>query len=1103
MFSTQQLDYFGMLGKIPFRWLFFLAMTVLTLHRGIAQTPNEYKQDFSTPSPTVASLGKFGLTPVAYYTGVPQVSIPIWEVQGKQLQLPISLSYNNNGFKVMEDASWVGLGWALQAGGMITQNIQGNADDLQDAGNCCYGSSGLLPFELPDPAGTTASQPLMNRIAQGIQDKSPDIFIFNFGKYSGRFVLYNTTAYQFLYQDLKITYDYQAHRFTIVTGDGTIYRFFKRESTFNENLSASNNYSTSSSWLLTEIISADGSDTITLTYTTTPEQYVTATGTTFDDYYEGYPVVYGNANQGGPCSGYSSSPAYSNTHTILYRSTATAYRLLRIESQSQRIEFVPQTTKRSDVNGTAYALARIEVYDKFRTANTPVCSFNLQLGYFSGAPTPLTGRLKLNSIQKVGEGGVTQPPYTFEYQEIPYFPDRYSRDLDHWGYYNAAGNNSLVPATLNYTAGTANREPDFQATLLTTLQKITYPTGGFESFTYEQNRYIPEQGQPERNGPGLRVQQIMSQAANGVVSYRRFSYVAPIDRWLAPHYEKALVNNPGTLNDCMKITVMGRHASIFSMFASVVYYERVTESLGQNGEGGQTEYQFQRIIGPYDHANGMVMTKKIIRTAGNQKVREEENSYATSSDLELPVLVDNIAVHGPYIAAGCGAFGMASNTLSGYTWFDALYGPINNDMGCYWPGVSCGCSGYGGPWVAYKEDPTYGFKLSYYYPAWNPLTFNWHRLSSATVRTYDSNDAQLSAEVTTRYFYDQSTPSSTGAFVHRYVTREETTDSQGPTRITRKRYPEEYNTSGPTRANPYYNALQRMVALHQVNAPVEQLALLKTGNVTTAIGGQLTLYKGHTTVTNIHPAMVLNLETDTPLPDATFSASNNSYVTWDSHFVPRLTYDYSEVGKLLQAQPSNDVPTSYIWGADNTRLIAEVKNATPGQIAFTSFEANSTGGWTYDAVNTVSVPFTGKLCFGLGGSGGATVLRAGLGAGTYELLLWAHGTGVPQLTGPTQQRHEDGPVAGDWHQHRYYVTMPASGSLTISTPAYIYIDEVRLHPTTAQMTSYTHEPLSGMTSQTDANGRTITYEYDGLQRLHLVRDQELNILQKYDYHYKP
>jgi YD repeat-containing protein len=63
------------------------------------------------------------------------------------------------------------------------------------------------------------------------------------------------------------------------------------------------------------------------------------------------------------------------------------------------------------------------------------------------------------------------------------------------------------------------------------------------------------------------------------------------------------------------------------------------------------------------------------------------------------------------------------------------------------------------------------------------------------------------------------------------------------------------------------------------------------------------------------------------------------------------------------------------------------------------------------------------------------------------------------------------------------------------------IDEVRVYPSDAFMTTYTYDPLVGLTSETDPNGKTTFYEYDGLGRLILVRDQDKNIIKKICYNY--
>ena len=81
-------------------------------------------------SPDAASLGKYGEFPVNNYTGLPSISIPLYSVQSGEIGLPISINYHAGGIKVEEMASWVGLGWSLNAGGVITRSVRGIADDI-------------------------------------------------------------------------------------------------------------------------------------------------------------------------------------------------------------------------------------------------------------------------------------------------------------------------------------------------------------------------------------------------------------------------------------------------------------------------------------------------------------------------------------------------------------------------------------------------------------------------------------------------------------------------------------------------------------------------------------------------------------------------------------------------------------------------------------------------------------------------------------------------------------------------------------------------------------------------------------------------------------
>ncbi len=52
------------------------------------------------------------------------------------------------------------------------------------------------------------------------------------------------------------------------------------------------------------------------------------------------------------------------------------------------------------------------------------------------------------------------------------------------------------------------------------------------------------------------------------------------------------------------------------------------------------------------------------------------------------------------------------------------------------------------------------------------------------------------------------------------------------------------------------------------------------------------------------------------------------------------------------------------------------------------------------------------------------------------------------------------------------------------------------------LTTYTYDPLIGVTSITDPRGETIYYHYDNFNRLEYVKDAQGKILSENEYHYK-
>jgi YD repeat-containing protein len=156
------------------------------------------------PSPTVAALMKFEEIPVSNYTGVPDISIPLYSVQSrsKDITVDLKLSYHPASIAAKEEASYTGLGWNLIAGGTISRTVRGFPDELLEESRIgIFRNSGANQsnkyYEMLSLIGTNLSQAnveMINRFLydtyeKGKYDTEEDLYQYNFMGQTGRFVL--------------------------------------------------------------------------------------------------------------------------------------------------------------------------------------------------------------------------------------------------------------------------------------------------------------------------------------------------------------------------------------------------------------------------------------------------------------------------------------------------------------------------------------------------------------------------------------------------------------------------------------------------------------------------------------------------------------------------------------------------------------------------------------------------------------------------------------------------------------------------------------------------------------------------------------------------
>jgi len=181
-----------------------------------------------------------------------------------------------------------------------------------------------------------------------------------------------------------------------------------------------------------------------------------------------------------------------------------------------------------------------------------------------------------------------------------------------------------------------------------------------------------------------------------------------------------------------------------------------------------------------------------------------------------------------------------------------------------------------------------------------------------------------------------------------------------------------------------------------------------------------------------------------------------------------VTYGRYSRGNVSQFLTKEGVYNSFVWGYDQTLPIAKAENALLSDIFYTGFE---------DVDGNNNEAKTGRESH----VGIYSKALTNLTNGNYILSYWLKS-------------------GSEWILQVNSITVSAN-TYTISFASDQQVDDVRFYPQGARMSTYTHDPIYGMTSITDENNVISFFEYDTFGRLKLMKDKKGNILKYYKYHY--
>lgn len=478
---------------------------LLTCFLSLADETTSYSpRDYSPipPSPQVASLMKYNETPVNYFTGVPDISVPIFTVQSGNLSIPIALKYHGTGIKVDDYETSVGLGWSLVAGGAISRTIYGHPDDAIKIHTGGKGLRGLLRQTANekalrefvcatiadyDPSDCafydTHRKQLLSLGAtynDGEADMANDIFHINCMGLSGTFI-YNdnkdlvlSSDKPFLISPNHIVTSYP-NQFIVTDTKGTKYYFSKTESTKYEYYTGSpgsqmlDSLNYTSAWHLTKVKDIYN-DSITFEYVNNGKQ-----------------IKYGTSNQ----------TLYEINNDLM-----SEYEPQFVAGRG-RIEYYPQVLKRI-VSDAVTVTFNYDSENGFlndflgsiviKTNNEPsdiVKTFNLN--YWTYPNTNENPDRNRRNLIEIHENDLKTHEFYYHGEQILSGTNSaysYSlNDQDFCGYYNAAENTNLIPSYLDRYGGYSNRQPNPNTIMLGSLHSIVYPTGGKTEFVWESHEY--------------------------------------------------------------------------------------------------------------------------------------------------------------------------------------------------------------------------------------------------------------------------------------------------------------------------------------------------------------------------------------------------------------------------------------------------------------------------------------------------------------------------------------------------------------------------------------------------------------------------------------
>lgn len=431
-----------------------------------AQDPIAFS-NLSPASPEASELGKYGNIPVNLSSGIVNFSIPIYTIENDGFELPISIDYKYSGLRVDEVAGLLGIGWNLNAGGMVARQVRGRPDE------------GVLGYIGPEMIGLNYVVKPYNELtlternylemgsARNEIDTQPDRFILSIGNVSATFYFDENkniviSAYKPYIIELINENDF-SQGFKVVDEYGVVYFFQNTEHTYIDISESTDPNAVSeiiSGWKITTIVYPNGNKV--------------------NFFYSQYSYLQKVTHQSHSLlqnfTSHCALPPEDIFVTSHSKSSISSLQLDSIQFSKGKLEF--HKTYQDVITPANYNafLARLDHIKLSNFDNTVISAFDFVYDDISKTRKLITKIEKTNSNYE----------YAFEYLGVPSDNIPFYKQ-DFWGYANANQSGKLLDVRNFFIP----RKPNFEEASKGALSKIIYPTKGTTEFLYEPNTYDP------------------------------------------------------------------------------------------------------------------------------------------------------------------------------------------------------------------------------------------------------------------------------------------------------------------------------------------------------------------------------------------------------------------------------------------------------------------------------------------------------------------------------------------------------------------------------------------------------------------------------------